>query len=135
MANFPGQGPMDLVPHTVTKPFLAAEAIAKGELVGFFDASTTGYTVGQLDLDDTNKIGIGVAAEAIASGAWGQVIVGGFVPYMVTDGNIAAGSPITATTTAGAAGVGTLGTHQIYGMALAADSGTVCTAAVLYRLF
>lgn len=134
MPNFPGQGPLDLVPDSTIKMFLAGEAIAKGEFVGFLDGSTTGYTVGLCDLDDTNKIGIGVAAEAIASGSWGQVIVGGFVPYMVTDGNIAAGSPITATTTAGAVGVGTLGTHQIYGMALAADSGTVCTAAVLYRL-
>lgn len=130
----PGQGPFSLVPDSDTKQFLAGEAIAKGEWVSFLDASTTGYTIGLLDADDTNKIGIGVAAAAIASGSWGPVITGGFVPYMVTDGNIVAGSPLTATATAGACGVGTVGTHQIYGIALAADSGTVCTAAVLYKL-
>ena len=133
--NSPGQGPLSPYPNTVTKQFLAAEAIAKGEWVSLFDASETGYTVGLLDSDDTNKLGIGVAAEAIASGSWGRVIVAGFVPYMVTDGNIAAGSPLTSTATAGACGVGTIGTHHIYGMALKADSGTVCTAAVLYPLF
>ena len=134
MANTPGQGPLSPYPDKEFKQFLAGEAISKGDWVTYLDASTTGYTIQKLDTDDTNKISFGgVAAEDIASGSWGRVQIAGFCDYFTTDGNIAAGSPITATATAGACGVGTVGTHDIMGIALAADSSTTCTAGIIFK--
>ena len=130
-----GQGPSNLVPDTEIKQFLASAAILRGAVVAMTSANTTGYTVVSADTDDANGIqAIGVAAEAIASGDWGDVIVSGFCDYLITDTNIVAGSPLTTTgTTAGQAGVGTIGTHDIFGIALAADSTNLCTKSMIFK--
>ena len=128
-----GQGPGNLAPDQEIKQFLAGEAIAIGQVLTIIDADTTGYTVGLADSDDTNDLVIGVAAAAIASGAWGPVIVSGWIPYLVTDGNVTAGCGLCLTATAGSAGIATIGTHDIFGQALEMDSGTVCTKALMFK--
>lgn len=133
MSRIIGQGPGNLVPDQEIKQFLAGEAIAIGQVVSILDTDTTGYTIGLADTDDNTKIAFGVAAAAIASGAWGPVIVSGWCPYLVTDGNVTIGCHLTTTATAGSAGIGTVGTHDIFGLALETDTGTVCTKALIFK--
>lgn len=134
MSNSIKQGPGNLVPYTEKQLFLAAEAISKGDVVTFSGA--TGYTiaVGAIALPV-----VGVAAEDIASGAWGKVIVHGFCDYLTcttTDVpdkaylfQAATGDCIgTASAATGAAYVG-----PAFGVSLQAQTGTTITAAWIFK--
>ena len=123
-----GQGPGNLVPDTETRKFLASEAIDKGECVALVtESGALGYEV---KLAVAANATIGIAAENIASGEWGDIIVGGYCGYTLGDSAIAAGDPISAhASTAGTCDTATLGAAvSIFGEALAADGdGSLAT--------
>lgn len=135
-----GQGPGNLVPDTEYKQFLANGAIVKGEIVGFFGA--TGYTVDQANA--TTILPIGVAAESAADGEWFNVVVSGFCNYVTNDGtdvvaydflvSSAAGVAIPYTLVEAETDAGHVGfQNQIFGQSLQADTGTTCTAVIVFK--
>lgn len=135
-----GQGPGNLNPDTEYKQFLANGAIAKGDIVGFYGA--TGYTVDQANA--TTILPIGVAAEAAADGEWFNVVVSGFCNYVKNDGtdvvaydflvSDANGVAIPYTLVEAETDAGHVGfQNQIFGQSLQADTGTVCTAVMVYK--
>lgn len=65
---------------------------------------------------------------SIPAGDYGYVQVSGFCPLVTTDTNITSGALLMALDGA-VAGVATEGTHHPFGVALAADSGAVLSAA------
>ena len=88
-----GQGPGNLVPDSEFKMFLAGAAITKGQCVSLKTGDgTASYTVVLADSNSTPvQPAIGVAPEAIASGAWGKIIVSGYAPQVLSGGSVAAG--------------------------------------------
>lgn len=129
------QGPGNLVPDVEFKTFKANGAIAKGEVVQFY--GTTGYTVDQCD---ATSAPIGVAMEAIADGEWGKIQVAGHCDYVINDGtDVVAGDVLYAAAAGKVVGI-TLGDDQgvtagrQVGIALEAETGTVCENVQLYRL-
>lgn len=133
-----GQGPGNLVPDSEFKMFLAGAAITKGQCVSLKTGDgTASYTVVLADSNSTPvQPAIGVAAEAIASGAWGKIIVSGYAPQVLSGGSVAAGDYLIPDTTAGTAVSGTLGTNDglFFGIALSADTGSpVFCDAIIYK--
>jgi methionine aminopeptidase len=138
MPNFPGQGPLNLVPDTETRLYKANGAIAKGDVVGLLvGTSATGYTIDQATA--TTIAPIGVAAETVADGDWCEVVVGGFCNFVTNNGtDIVAGDYLSV-----AAGVAvplemsevtlTNGWPLIFGQALDAETGTTLTEAFIYK--
>lgn len=135
-----GQGPGNLTPDTEYKQFVANGTIAKGDIVGFYGA--TGYTVDQANA--TTILPIGVAAEAAADGEWFNVVVSGFCNYVKNDGtdvvaydflvSDANGVAIPYTLVEAETDAGHVGfQNQIFGQSLQADTGTVCTAVMVYK--
>lgn len=132
-----GQGPGNLVPDTEYKYFLASTAITLGQCVSM--ETGKGSASYSIVLADSNSSpvqpAIGVAAEAIASGAWGKVIVKGYAAQVLCGGSVAAGDHLVPSTTAGTAVSGTLGTDDglFFGIALSADTGSpVYADAIIY---
>jgi hypothetical protein len=124
-----GQGPGNLVPDSEQRQFLAAAAIGRGQVVTLDIGASgiaKGYTVEPADSDGTNlDLVVGVAAEDIASGAWGNVVVSGYCAYVLTDGSVAIGDPLVPHTVAGEASTMAAGEeHLVFGMALSTDTGT-----------
>ena len=132
-----GQGPGNLVPDSEFKMFLAGAAITKGQCVSLKTGDgTASYTVVLADSNSTPvQPAIGVAPEAIASGAWGKIIVSGYAPQVLSGGSVAAGDYLIPDTTAGTVS-GTLGTNDglFFGIALSADTGSpVFCDAIIYK--
>ena len=131
-----GQGPGNLSPDKHYMQFLAAEAIDRGECVCVSNTADDGYTVVLSDVDAvaTSAV-IGVAAEDIASGAWGKVQIAGFCDYIITDENVAAGQMLIPDATAGAATGAAISTANStgFGQALADDATALLSAAMLWR--
>lgn len=125
------QGPGNLVPDGVKKPFLAGSAITEGQVVcldvGAATAAAVAYTIDPADSDGTNlDVVVGVAAEDIASGSWGDVYVKGYCPKVLTDGTAAIGDFLVPHTVAGEASVMAAGEeHLVFANALQADHETV----------
>lgn len=138
MSN-PMCGPLSPYADKEFRQYKANGAITKGEIVGFY--GVTGYTVDQANA--TTIPGIGVAAETAADGQWFKVQVGGLCDYVTNDGtdvvaydllvSSAAGVaiPYTPAEIAGDATVGFM--VQVIGQSLQADTGTTCTAVMLYK--
>ena len=135
-----GHGPGNLVPDSESRQYKANGAIAKGDIVGFYGA--TGYTVDQANA--TTILPIGVAAEAAADGEWFDVVVSGFCNYVKNDGTDVVAYDFLVSSSAGVAIPYTLveaetdSSHvgfqnQIFGQSLQADTGTVCTAVMIYK--
>jgi len=134
-----GQGPGNLVPDSEKKQYLASAAITKGQVVALVTgAGTASYSIVAADSDGTNlDVVVGVAAESIASGAWGDVYVSGYCPYVLTDGTVAVGDPLVPHTVAGEASVMAAGEEHIrFGHALSTDTGTTeyCDAIIFKRV-
>lgn len=134
-----GQGPGNLTPDSEIKSFLASAAISKGQVVALVTgAGTASYSIVAADSDGTNiDITVGVAKASIASGAWGEVYVGGYCPYVLTDGTVAVGDPLVPHTVAGEASVMAAGEeHLVFAHALSTDTGTTeyCDALILKRI-
>lgn len=131
-------GPGNASPNgdKVFKTMKAGEAISKGEILVISGVADDGYTVILADVDAVATSGvIGVAAEDIASGAWGRVQIAGFCDYMITDENVAAGQMLIPDATAGAATGAAISTANStgFGQALADDASTLLSAAILWR--
>ena len=144
-------GPGNNVPVSVVRQYHAISAITKGQpvalsgqaaITALADSIEGQYAIGTViepcdtDAADTATV-IGVAKNAIAAGAWGSVYIGGFCPYIVTDGSVAEGDVLvskedgTAGTAEGTAG----GTGDLngFGIALDADSGNVLYSAIIWQ--
>lgn len=133
-----GQGPGNLVPDSELKQFLASAAISKGQVVCLtVGQGTASYAITAADSDGTNlDVVVGVAKADIASGAWGDVYVSGYCPYVLTDGTAAVGDPLVPHTVAGEASVMAAGEeHLVFGHALSTDTGTTeyCDAFIFKR--
>jgi len=132
-----GPGPANLVAHDDIKSFLAGEAIAAGQLVsldGSASGEARGYTVvlANSGAAATTYV-VGIAKAAIASGSWGQVYVGGYVPVVKTDNGVAAGDFLVAHTVDGECDTMADGEEeQVFGMALETDTGDEA-ACLLFR--
>lgn len=130
-----GTGEGNPNPQTYYETVKAGVAISKGQLVTISHSAADGYTVvlANSGAVATGKV-FGVAKEAIASGSFGEVIVKGFCDYMVTDGGVTSGQALLSGGTAGAAHGAAITTANsyIFGQAMAADSGTVLTAAMIF---
>ena len=133
-------GPGNLTPYTEKRQYLANGAITKGEIVGFY--GVTGYTVDQANA--TTILPIGVAAETAADGQWFDVIIAGFCNYVTNDGTDVVAYDFLVSSAAGVAIPYTLveaetdAAHvgfqnQIFGQSLQADTGTTCTAVIIFR--
>jgi len=110
------------VPDSTIRSYLASEAIDAGECVSIVsEASAVGYEV---KLSVAANATIGIAKDDIASGAWGDVYVGGYCPSALGDAAIAAGNAISAhASTAGTCDTATLGAAvSIFGEALTDDA-------------
>lgn len=140
MNNQPGCGPLSLEADKEFRQYKANGAITKGEIVAFF--GTTGYTVDQANA--TTLLPIGVASETAADGAWFQVQVGGLCNYVTNDGTDVVAYDFLVSNASGVAIPYTLveaetdAAHvgfqnQIFGQSLQADTGTTCTAVMLYK--
>ena len=140
MNNQPGCGPLSPEPDREFRQYKANGAITKGEIVGFY--GTTGYTVDQANA--TTILGIGVARETAADGQWFQVQVGGLCDYVTNDGTDVVAYDFLVSSSAGVAipytlveaetDAGHVGfQNQIIGQSLQADTGTTCTAVMLYK--
>ena len=132
-------GPGNLTPGSEFRQFLANGAIVKGECVGF--VGVTGYTVDQANA--TTILPIGVAMES-GTDVWIKVCIGGFCNYVTNDGTDVVAYDFLVSTAAGVAVPYTLvesetdSAHvgfqnQIFGQSLQADTGTTCTACIIYR--
>lgn len=127
-------GPGNLVPYTEKRLFLAAETIAKGKVVTFSGA--TGYTIAVC----SNVLPpIGVAAEAIASGAWGFVVVHGFCDAVICTATNVADKAILYAVASGECVGHPYGTDQSvlnggeFGIALIAHTDLLIPAAWIYK--
>ena len=132
-------GPGNLTPGSEFRQFLANGAIVKGECVGF--VGVTGYTVDQANA--TTILPIGVAMES-GTDVWIKVCIGGFCNYVTNDGTDVVAYDFLVSTAAGVAVPYTLveaetdAAHvgfqnQIFGQSLQADTGTTCTACIIFR--
>ena len=132
-------GPGNLTPSSEFRQFLANGAIVKGECVGF--VGVTGYTVDQANA--TTILPIGVAMES-GTDVWIKVCIGGFCNYVTNDGTDVVAYDFLVSTAAGVAVPYTLveaetdAAHvgfqnQIFGQSLQADTGTTCTACIIFR--
>lgn len=132
-------GPGNLRPSSEYRQFLANGAVAKGDIVGFYGA--TGYTVDQANA--TTILPIGVAMEA-GTDVWIKVCIGGFCDYVTNDGTDVVAYDFLVSSATGVAIPYTLveaetdAAHvgfqnQIFGQSLQADTGTVCTAVIIFR--
>lgn len=132
-------GPGNLTPYTEKRQYLANGTITKGDIVGFY--GTTGYTVDQANA--TTILPIGVAAET-GTGVWIDVIIAGFCNYVTNDGtdvvaydflvSDASGHAIPYTLVEAETDAGHVGfQNQIFGQSLQADTGTTCTAVIIFR--
>jgi hypothetical protein len=135
-----GQGPGNLFADTETKMFLANAAITAGQVVSLtFDKGAQSYYIDPADYDVASaaqSVVAGVAKDSIAAGAWGEVYVSGYCPYVLTDGGVAAGDPLVAHTVAGEADTFADGEEeQVFGYALSTDTGTVeyCDCIIIKR--
>jgi len=139
MSGFPiGQGAGNLVPNAKNAQFLASEAITKGQVVCLVTAAATAsYSIAPADSDGTNlDIVVGVAIEDIASGKWGDVCIGGYCAFVLTDGGVAVGDPLVPHTVAGEADTMVAGEeHIVFGWALSTDTGTTeyCDAFIVNK--
>lgn len=116
----------------------ASDPLVPGDVVEYELAATADYP-GVSVVDGTAAdpltagvvIGAGLAGGNIAAGAFGLMQVSGFCSLITTDTTIAAGDPLIGA--AAVADQGTLGTNDgaMFGVALAADSSTTLTSAVL----
>ena len=132
-----GRGPGNENTVSEIAYFKAVTAVAKGEVICYEDAASDGYSVEPAaSASGYGAQGIGVAKEAIAAGEWGPCYVGGFCPYMKTDGAITAGLNLVAHTVAGEASAMAAGEeHLVFAYSLAADVGDVLSKAVIIRRF
>ena len=131
-------GPGNEAVYSEKVSFKASSAVSRGQVVCLTTGlGTASFAVTPADSDGTNlDITVGVAHEAIASGAWGQVVTGGYCAYVLTDGTVAVGDPLVPHTVAGEASVMVAGEeHIVFGHALSADTGTVeyCDALIIKR--
>jgi ribulose kinase len=127
MPNFPGQGPLDLVPDSKMRRFLATVAFTKGQIATITTAAgTASYSVVLADDDTALRHVCGVAKGAIAAGEWGEFYVAGYCPAVLSGGSVAAGDFLVASTTAGTAVSATIADNSgyIFGVALMADTGS-----------
>lgn len=138
--SHPQCGPLSPYPDKEFRQYKANGAITKGEIVGFY--GVTGYTVDQANA--TTILPIGVAAETAADGQWFKVQVAGFCDYVTNDGtdvvaydflvSSAAGVAIPYTLVEAETDAGHVGfQNQIFGQSLQADTGTTCTAVMLFK--
>lgn len=138
--NTPTCGPLSLEAAKEFRQYKANGAITKGEIVGFY--GVTGYTVDQANA--TTILPIGVARKTAADGEWFEVQVGGLCDYVTNDGTDVVAYDFLVSSSAGVAipytlveaqtdsgHVGFL--NQIFGQSLQADTGTTCTAVMLYK--
>lgn len=134
-----GQGPGNVVPDSRKKMFLAGGAVTEGQIVtldvGAASDTAVAYTIEPADSDGTNlDLVVGVAAEDIAAGAWGEVYVAGYCPKVLTDGGVAIGDPLVPHTVAGEADTMAAGEeHLVIGYALEADHETVEECGAILR--
>ena len=135
-----GAGPGNLAPEQEVRQFKANGAITKGECVGFY--GVTGYTVDQANA--TTILPIGVAKETAADGEWFDVVVSGFCDYVTNDGTDVVAYDFLVSSSAGVAIPYTLVEaetdsghvgfqNQIFGQSLQADTGTTCTACIIFK--
>ena len=126
-------GPGNLVPFTEKRKFLANEAFERGDIVTL--TGTTGYTIA---MGSAILMPIGVAAEAIDSGAWGDVIISGYCDYLTNNGdNVGAYAMLFSAADGECDSIAygaNAGIEQggIFGMSLEAETGTTCTNAYIF---
>ena len=132
-----GQGPGNLVPNSEKVDFLAGEDISEGEVVCLETAKGAGsYEILLVDTDAAaTSIVVGVAAEDIAEGAWGEVYVSGYCPKVRTDAGVAVGEPLVPhDTVAGECDTMAAGQeHLVFAWSLAADDGDYVDAWIIKR--
>jgi hypothetical protein len=128
-----GQGPGNPAGDSEIKQFKCNGAVAKGDVLSLYGA--TGYVVDQAS---AALVPIGVAAEVGADGDWINVVTRGFCNYVTNeDTNMAIGDLLFAAAGGTAKKVtygSDLGIQQggILGMTLQAETGTTCTAVLLF---
>lgn len=145
MAQFQtiGQGPGNLVPDSEIKSFRCGAAVTLGWGVALSGATavtalggdyTLGLVVEGCDTSAADTAGVvGYALESGSQGDWIKVVVGGYVPTVITDGSVAEGDHLIPTASPGIMGGTAGGTRDLigFGVALDADSSTTLTGAYI----
>lgn len=115
-------------PYKVFRKFLAGNAVAKGDVLQYSATADDGVTV--VDAAASTLVAC-VAAEDAASGDYFLGQVKGFCDYITTDEGVTAGQALVPGAAVADSAAMASATVFTFGHALAADVGTVLSAAVI----